>query len=311
MTGTGQIMEELARRGGVAGWGALVQVAGRATVERAVAGGEVVRVARGVLGLAGTAPAVLAAASVHGTVSHVSAAQLWMVETLRRPTKVSVTVPRHAHRRPVPGVLLHYADLCGGDVAGPVTAPVRTVLDCARTLPFGEALGIADGFLRLGLVDPGDLRAEAAGLRGPGSSAALRVARAADARSDNPFESALRAVVMLCGAGDFVPQVSLRLPGHGLVRPDLLDLGRRIALEADSFRWHGSRAALVRDCERYDALVVAGFCVLRFTWEQVVGRPDEVAVAVRTLVSLADERSGSTRGGRRGRPGHGRSSDLR
>ena len=72
------------------------------------------------------------------------------------------------------------------------------------------------------------------------------------------------------------------------VRPDLVDVGRRIALEADSFAWHGSRAALAADCRRDNALVVSGFVVLRFSWEQVVGEPTRGAETVREAVDLVD-----------------------
>lgn len=288
MDGVGALTDELARRGRVASWGSLLRVAGRGALERAIAGGEVVRLARGVCALAGAPPAVLAAGAVHGVVSHASAAQLWMVDPLHRPIRACVTVPRRAHRRCPPGTRLHYADLRPDEIDGPVTTPLRTVLDCARSMPFAEALGVADGFLRRGLVDRAELRSTAAGLRGAGRVRVAEVARAADPRSDNPFESALRAVVLTCGAGSFVPQVPLLVPPLGLVRPDLVDEGRCVVLEADSFAWHGSRPALVRDCERYDALVVAGFAVLRFSWEQVVGRPDEVAAAVRAVVARVD-----------------------
>jgi len=213
-----------------------------------------------------------------------------------------VTVPRRAHRRCPPGTRLHYAELGGDEVDGPVTAPLRTVLDCARSMPFAEALGVADGFLRRGLVEGPELRSAAEGLRGAGRARVRAVARAADPRSDNPFESALRAVVLGCGAGDFVPQVRLRVPPLGLVRPDLVDEQRRVVLEADSFAWHGSRAALVRDCERYDALVVAGFLVLRFSWEQVVGRPEEVADAVRAVVARVDVDRAAQTGRKKSRP---------
>lgn len=292
MDAVSALLDDLARRGGTASAAALVRAAGRGALERAVAGGEVDRLGWGVYALASAPPAVRAAAAVRGTVSHASAARLWMVDPLHRPARVSVTVPRGARRRqPLAGTRLHWADLTVTDVHGPVTAPLRTVLDCARTMPFAEALGIADGFLRRRLVEPGELRAAAASLRGAGRARARAVAEAGDARSDNPFESALRALVLRCGAGEFVPQVLVEAGPLGAVRPDLVDEGRRIVLEADSFAWHGSRAALVRDCERYDALVLSGFLVLRFSWEQVVGSPGAVTDAVRRAVTLVDARA--------------------
>ncbi|MDX6294410.1 MAG: hypothetical protein QOH50_3485, partial [Kribbellaceae bacterium] len=39
---------------------------------------------------------------------------------------------------------MHWADLSVAEREAGVTEPLRTVLDCARTLPFGEALAVAD-----------------------------------------------------------------------------------------------------------------------------------------------------------------------
>ena len=41
-------------------------------------------------------------------------------------------------------------------------------------------------------------------------------------------------------------------------------------VEADSFEWHGDRAALRRDARRYDLLVADGWTVLRFAYEDVM-----------------------------------------
>ena len=43
------------------------------------------------------------------------------------------------------------------------------------------------------------------------------------------------------------PQVSIRAGHEFLGRPDLVDERLGIILEADSFEWHGDRAALARD----------------------------------------------------------------
>jgi very-short-patch-repair endonuclease len=60
---------------------------------------------------------------------------------------------------------------------------------------------------------------------------------------------------------------------------------RRLVLEADSFEFHGTRRALVRDCRRYVSLVVRGWTVLRFTWEDVVYEPASVIESVRAVHS--------------------------
>ena len=52
--------------------------------------------------------------------------------------------------------------------------------------------------------------------------------------------------------------------------PDLVDVTLGLVLEADSHEFHTGRARLTSDCWRYDELVVEGWRVLRFTWEQVM-----------------------------------------
>ena len=80
------------------------------------------------------------------------------------------------------------------------------------------------------------------------------------------------------------PQVSIRA-GHGFLgRPDLVDERLGIILEADSFEWHGDRAALARDARRYNRFVAHGWLVLRFAWEDVMFRPDFVAAVVAAAV---------------------------
>jgi hypothetical protein len=149
-----------------------------------------------------------------------------------------------------------------------VTTPLRTVLDVATDHPFADALAVADSALRPGLVTRDELVAAAAGSPERGRARRLRVARAADPRADNPFESVLRALSLEAGLA-VVPQVSL-FTGDRWVRPDLLDDGRALAIEAESFTWHGNRQQLMRDCRKYNDLSLMGLTVVRFAWEQVM-----------------------------------------
>jgi len=63
-----------------------------------------------------------------------------------------------------------------------------------------------------------------------------------------------------------------------------------IVLEADSFEWHGSRAALRKDARRYDQLAVRGWLVLRFAWEHVMSEQDWVRSILETAVAERAER---------------------
>ncbi len=271
----------LRRRGGVATRAQLVQTCGRAQVDAALAQGRLVVVARGRYALSTVDADLRVAHALGGVLSWSSAALQHGWEVLRPPELPHVTVRRGRNLR-VTDARVHHSTLDVDDVTGPVTSAERTVVDCLRSLPFDEALAVADSALRSGRSQRW-LVSLTAGLDGPGSGQARRVAGMADARADNPFESGLRALAL--GAGLRVePQVNLSGPDGFLGRPDLVDRERGLVLEADSFAWHGSRRGLVRDARRYNAFVLAGWRVLRFSWEDVVLEPHRVEAVMRAVV---------------------------
>ena len=91
------------------------------------------------------------------------------------------------------------------------------------------------------------------------------------------------------GSRDALTQVDVRAP-HWLARPDLVDERLELALEADSFAWHGGREALHRDANRYNAFVAAGWAVLRFSWEEVLLHPDRVRSTLEAVVARRSQR---------------------
>jgi very-short-patch-repair endonuclease len=293
-------LEQLLHRlGGVATRSALVELTSRAVVDRALREGRVVRVAHGRYALPNTDAARRAAALLHGVVSHRSAAAFWGWAMKRVPEQPCVTVRRN---RKLPcvrreGVELHWATLNAGEIVdGWVTSPARTIVDCCRTLPFDEALAIADSALRSRSFTGEELLEIVGNMRGPGRAKSLRVAREATTEAANPFESVLRAIALDVPGLEVRPQV-LVLEDPFTVRPDLLDERLRIALEADSFEWHASRQALKRDCRRYNLLVTHGWKVLRFTWEDVMLDPQHVRSTLMAAVAVAERRADAPRDG--------------
>jgi very-short-patch-repair endonuclease len=238
----------------------LLRSSNRWALEKALRQGEIERTAHGRYALPGLPPALKVASALSGSVSHASAADYWLMEAVCRPEAVHVTVPRRAHRQSDRSVRLHYAEVD----AERVTPPLRTVLDCARIMPFREALAIADSALRRELVTSHELICAADKLNGPGSRMARRVAALADPRADNPFESVLRAAVIDAKVGGFVPQ--LVIPETGF-RVDLGDPKRLMVIEGDSFTYHSRPAAVERDCHRYAELARYGWLLVRFSWE--------------------------------------------
>jgi very-short-patch-repair endonuclease len=229
--------------------------------------------------------AVRAANALAGVASHRSAAMWWGWQQKVSDHRPEVTVPRN---RRVPlerrhGLCVHWSDLERSDVEGLVTSRPRTLIDCLRSLPFDEGLAIADSALRNGSVDQRWLVELTASVRGAGAARCRRVAAAADGRAANPFESVLRSISFAVQGVSFIPQTAVTC-GPLTVHPDLVDISRRLVLEAESFQWHGSRRALRRDCRRYTALAVHGWAVLRFSWEDVMLEPAYVRSSLEQFV---------------------------
>jgi very-short-patch-repair endonuclease len=279
-------VDVLLRVGGTAAAADLLALCGRPALRRAVADGMVVRIARGRYALPETPDPRRAAARLSGVVSHTSAAQHWDLPVLRAPDRPHVTIDPRRGRVTSGAVVLHWARLAASEIHDGVTSPLRTVLDCARTLEPAPGLAVGDSARRQGLVGADELRAAAAGVRGAGRRSAMWVAEHADPRAESPLESALRAIVLQGRLHGFEPQVVIADDGFS-ARVDLAHRRLRVVLEADSFEHHGSRAALVRDCRRYDELTIRGWRVLRFAWEQVMFEPGWVAATVGALVRPA------------------------
>lgn len=282
-------VDALRRLGGVASYRALVSLSTRAQIMSCLASGDIRRTGRGSYALPTAADAIGVAHAVSGVVSHLSAAQHWAWEVKTVPDRVHVTVPRgrKSTRLLATRCVTHRSDLAACDVDGLVTTPHRTLTDCLRALPEDEALCVADSALRHGAVSAEDLVLLADGIDGPGARRARRVAARADARAANPFESVLRHLCSLVPGLAAVPQLAIAGPDF-VVRPDLVDATLGIVIEAESQTWHNSsRAQLRRDCRRYTALVVRGWLVVRFAWEDVMFDPEYVLEELTCLVAAA------------------------
>ncbi len=276
--------EVLARQGGWATRAELVGATSRRALEAALERGEVQRIALGIYALPGLPADEVAVLTYDGVLSHVSAAKALGLPLLLAPQKPHIIVPPNRRPRPGPPAVLHWAGTTSSERRDRLTSMLRTVVDCSRILPFSESLAVADAALATGRLSQDQLLAATAAMRGYGCPNARRTAAAATRLSDSILESMLRALLISAGVDGFEPQV---LVTHGQFRARV-DLGHRqarLALEAEGFEFHGSRRDFAADCHRYDELVAAGWLVLRFTYEQVVGDPAWVVATVRAALA--------------------------
>jgi hypothetical protein len=226
-----------------------------------------------------------------GTViSHISAAVLlgipmWGVRfdrvhvsrTAEGGMRLSRWIHPHATRDPVPSVMIDGVR---------VTSPGRTVIDCARLLPFEQGVIVADGALHARIVTIDGLRevlGGAARLKGIGRARA--VVRFADRRSESIGES--RSRVML--AATHLPALELQhviRDDHGafLARVDFAITRLRVAGEFDGKVKYGrllkpgegAGDAVFKEKRREDAIRDVGWQMVRWTWDEI-GSPHVVA----------------------------------
>ena len=271
----------LQRSGGSASFAQLRGLTSARSIRAALVNEEIRRVSKGIYALPEQPSQVTIARANGGVLSHESAALFHGLQVVTTPLLPHVTIGRTRRRRETElDCTLHWADV---PVLGDATTPLRTVLDCARSLPFGEALAVADSALRAGKVHPDSLMEAAAALRGPGRATAVRVTGLADERSESALESMLRARVIEAGFTGFIPQYKISGPGFA-ARVDLASPLLRIVLEADSFAHHGTRAALRKDCRRHVNLAMRGWLLLRYSWEDVIIDENWVGESLRAVV---------------------------
>jgi very-short-patch-repair endonuclease len=152
----------------------------------------------------------------------------------------------------------------------PVTSPERTLVDLTATMPVAALGRLLDDGLRRRLVRLHRLRSCVARLaQSPGRRpAAIHELLATRLPGYDPGDSDLetRVLRLLVAAGLPVPtqQHRVRIGGRTF-RIDLAYVGIKLAIELDGWEFHSSRSAFDDDRARANALVVAGWTVLRFT----------------------------------------------
>jgi very-short-patch-repair endonuclease len=82
----------------------------------------------------------------------------------------------------------------------------------------------------------------------------------------------------------------VELPGLTAV-PDLTFVREKIAIEVDGWAWHHTPDRFQRDRQRQNALVTAGWLVLRFTWFDLTERLPTVIQQI--LLALQERRRAS------------------
>lgn len=160
-----------------------------------------------------------------------------------------------------------------------VTAVPLTVLESAVELG-GVGSRLLDRALQRRIQFEDLCRAHRRNLGRGGSPAARRLLRAACDRAASEAER--MAIGLLRDAGLTGWVLGYRVGGYEV---DLAFPAHRIAIEIDGWAWHSDAERFRRDRQRQNALVLAGWTVLRFTWHDLNNRPAAVVDEIRRALA--------------------------
>lgn len=226
----------------------------------------------------------------HGAVlSHRTAAALWKLEIpLQRPDdrRIDLIVPARSRAESRADRRIHRVPVSTDEVTRheslSVTIPPRTWRDLAAVLQPPALLAVTDqllanGCARAALQEQLDRRPA-----GRGSARARTVLPLGDRRAGSPMESVVRWLLHAAGVAAPDLQHAIWTP-VATFHPDLAWPNRKLLVEFDG-DLHRDRRVFVEDLRRQNALVAAGWTILRFSSADVFGRPEEViATIVRAL----------------------------
>lgn len=233
-------------------------------------------------------PAWFAVLSSGSPLSYLSAAIWWEMPV---PYDGLLHITRSDRRRldwPA-GVRVHRVQLTQSAVTTrrgmPVTTRAETLLDCIGWLGFGDAAALADRAIQQRWLAVADVRQRLEDQPGRWGNKQVRallpqIGDGAAAESERRLHRLLRAA----GIHGWTPNLGVVMDGQRF-EIDVAFVGLRLAIEVDGRRYHSADARFQADRTKQNALIAAGWRVLRFTWADIVERPRDVIAAISALLA--------------------------
>jgi hypothetical protein len=276
--------------------------AGRHAIEHRLATGRWAAVHPGVYRLPGTERSweqrlhglVLASGPV-AAASHRSAAALLRIPEFDRRGLIEVVTPRPRRHRDANGQVHRWRVLPDHHLTViegiPTTRVARTLCDLAGVLHPARTERALDNCLSMGIVTPGTLQVTFSELASRGRNGVAVMRRLLEERTEgyvapaSELEARFRDIMRAAGLPPPVRQLDVGDAERWIGRVDVAYPACRLLIELDSRRHHTALLDREADAARDSALVGAGWRVVRFTWADLVERPDEVVDQVRRLLA--------------------------
>jgi very-short-patch-repair endonuclease len=232
--------------------------------------------------------------------SHRTAARAWGVRIADdHLTEITVAASRAGRLgRFAGGAIVHRSvDLTPDQVVVrdgvPVTDPARTLVDLGAVVRPVVVEWAFDDLLSRKLVRTDVVRRRLERLAARGRSGCGVLREILDARvgaeltiGRSRLEDLLLRLCRRAGVTEPVFQHPIQLAGRER-RIDFAFPARKIAIEVDGYEFHTRYDVFEDDRIRGNELELAGWMVLRFTWNQLVRRPDYVVRVLRSALAVA------------------------
>lgn len=238
----------------------------------------------------------LAAVEAYGAdsaLSHRTAAAHWGIDDAP-VLPAHVTIARRSGVATKRGTVVHRRPLEADEVVIrdgiPTTTVARTLLDVAAELRGRRLELVVRNASRTRRFDLARLELLLdRHPRAPGAGELRRLTARLAGRGTDDLRSGLEvAFAQLCDEHGLPrPRINAIILGH---RVDFSWPGTTLVVETDGFTFHSMPTAFAADRDRDQQLTLAGYTVVRLTYDQVVGAPEETARLVSALLSQCRSR---------------------
>jgi very-short-patch-repair endonuclease len=264
--------------------------------------GQLSKLERGIYapGLSGTPDPMIVRICAHNAAStgeahvytHTSAALLWGLSVWRaRPLVHVAHAGRRGNRGPADDVVRHNQRVPDSEVrilnGMRLTSLERTIIDCARLLPFELGVIVADSGLARGADEEVLRRLVAEGRATRGIRRVREVLAAADGRAESPAETRFRLLLEEWNLPEAELQLWIATAG-GRERVDFGWSSRRLVVEvhgyAKYFDYGPPDEKIAAQQAREARLVAAGWRVLNIYWPEL-DDPEKLRAKVRAFLT--------------------------
>jgi very-short-patch-repair endonuclease len=167
------------------------------------------------------------------------------------------------------------------------TTRVRTATDLLAGLAWPDARNLWAWLSTRRVLGTAEL--QAAVTRRAGQHGTPQLRRLLDASATGSLSAAddlLHDLLRLAGISGWTANARVVLNGQLVAVVDVLFEQQKVVLEVDGWSTHSHREAFQSDRTKQNALMLAGYLVLRVTWDDLTNRPAEVTRQVRIAIGI-------------------------